>query len=87
MRTFCSQITFSVAGRGPKFHKWGPCREQQDGKITNQSRCQVLRVARNFLVIFLLKHLNLGEIRGWEPFLGAVALLMSIYKSPDPGTK
>ena len=31
--TFCSQITFSVVGRGlklsnmPQFHKGGPCRE------------------------------------------------------------
>ena len=66
--TFCSQITFSVVGRGlrwsklPQFHKGGPCREQQEGEITNQNRCQVIHVAHNFLVIFLLKHLGLGEI-------------------------
>ena len=72
--TFCSQITFRVVGRGlkwsklPQFHKGGPCREQQEGKITNQNRCQVIHVAHNFLVIFLLKHPGLGEIWGWEPF-------------------
>ena len=66
--TFCSQITFRVVGRGlkwsklPQFHKGGPCREQQEGKITNQNRCQVIHVAHNFLVIFLLKHLGLSEI-------------------------
>ena len=66
--TFCSQITFRVVGRGlkwsklPQFHKGGPCREQQEGKITNQNRCQVIHVAHNFLVIFLLRHLGLGEI-------------------------
>ena len=55
---FCSQITFSVLGRGlkwsklPQFHKGGPCREQQEGKITNQNRCPVIHVAHNFLVIF-----------------------------------
>ena len=42
--TFFSQITFSVVGRGPKwsnlpkFHKGGPCREQQEGKMTDQNR-------------------------------------------------
>ena len=66
--TFCSQITFRVVGRGlkwsklPQFHKGGPCREQQEGKITNQNKCQVIHVAHNFLVIFRLKHLGLGEI-------------------------
>ena len=66
--TFCSQITFSVVGRGlklsnmPQFHKGGPCREQEGGKMTNQNRCLVLHVEHNFLVIFLLKHLSLGEI-------------------------
>ena len=78
--TFCSQITFRVVGRGlkwsklPQFHKGGPCREQQEGKITNQNRCQVIHVAHNFLVIFLLKHLGLGEIWGWEPFFGQKVL-------------
>ena len=43
--TFFSQITFGVVGRGskwsnlPQFHKGGPCREQQEGEITNQKRC------------------------------------------------
>ena len=74
--TFCSQITFSVVGRGlkwsklPQFHKGGPCREQQEGEMTNQKRCLVIHVAHNFWVIFLLKHLSLGEIWGWEPFFG-----------------
>ena len=74
--TFCSQITFSVVGRGlklsnmPQFHKGGPCREQQGGKMTNQNRCLVLHVACNFLVIFLLKHLSLGEIWGWGENIG-----------------
>ena len=42
--TFFSQITFSVVGRVPKwsnlpkFHKGGPCREQQEGKMTDQNR-------------------------------------------------
>merc|ERR1719341_922136 len=46
--TFCSQITFSVVRRGlkwstfPLFHKGGPWQEQQEGKITNQNRCQVI---------------------------------------------
>ncbi len=45
--TFCSQITFSMVGRElkwsklPQFHKGGPCREQQEGKMTNQNRCLV----------------------------------------------
>ena len=66
--TFFSQITFSVVWRGlkwsklPQFHKGGPCREQQEGEITNQKRCLVIHVAHNFWVIFLLKHLSLGEI-------------------------
>ena len=66
--TFCSQITFSVVRRGlklsnlPQFHKGGPCREQQGVKMTNQNKCLVLHVAHIFLVIFLLKHLSLGEI-------------------------
>ena len=74
--TFFSQITFSVVGRGskwsnlPQFHKGGPCREQQEGKMTDQNRWLVIHVARNFLVIFLLKHLSLGEIWGWEKFSG-----------------
>ena len=66
--TFFSQITFSVVWRGlkwsklPQFHKGGPCREQQEGEMTNQKRCLVIHVAHNFWVIFLLKHLSLGEI-------------------------
>ena len=74
--TFCSQITFSVVGRGlkwsklPQFHKGGHCREQQEGEMTNQKRCLVIHVAHNFWVIFLLKHLSLGDIWGWEPFFG-----------------
>ena len=52
----------------PKFHKGGPCREQQEGKMTDQNRWLVIPVARNFLVIFLLKDLSHGEIWGWEPF-------------------
>ena len=94
--TFCSQITFSVVGRGlkwsklPQFHKGGPCREQQEGKITNQNRCQVIHVAHNFLVIFLLKHLGLGEIWGWEPFFGQKVLRVlrmvggAFYAPPRP---
>ena len=41
--TFFSQITFSLVGRGPKwsnlpkFHKGGPCREQMEGKLTDQN--------------------------------------------------
>ena len=74
--TFCSQITSNVVRRGPKwsnlpkFHKGGPCREQQEGKMTNQNRWLIIHVALNFLVIFLMKHLSLGEIWGWEQFLG-----------------
>ena len=74
--TFCSQIMFSMVGRElkwsklPQFHKGGPCREQQEGEMTNQKRCLVIHVAHNFWVIFLLKHLSLGEIWGWEPFFG-----------------
>ena len=66
--TFFSQITFSVVWRGlkwsklPQFHKGGPLREQQEGEMTNQKRCLVIHVAHNFWVIFLLKHLSLGEI-------------------------
>ena len=66
--TFCIQITYGIVGRGlkwsklPQFHKGGPCREQQEGKMTNQNRCQVTYLADNFFVIFLLKHLSLGEI-------------------------
>ena len=66
--TFCSQIMFSMVGRElkwsklPQFHKGGPCREQQEGEMTNQKRCLVIHVAHNFWVIFLLKHLSLGEI-------------------------
>ena len=55
-----------VQGRG----EGGSCREQQEGKMTNQNRCLVIHVAHNFWVIFLLKHLSLGEIWGWEPFFG-----------------
>ena len=94
--TFCSQITFRVVGRGlkwsksPQFHKGGPCREQQEGKITNQNRCQVIHVAHNFLVIFLLKHLGLSEIWGWEPFFGQKVLRVlrmvggAFYAPPRP---
>ena len=66
--TFCSQITFRVVGRGlkwsklPQFHKGGPCWEQQEAKMTDQNRRLVIHVARNFLVVFLLKLLSLGEI-------------------------
>ena len=62
------QSDYVVVGRGPKwsnlskFHKGGPCREQQEAKMTDQNRRLVMHVARNFLVVFLLKHLSLGEI-------------------------
>ena len=58
--TFCSQITFGLAGRGQKwsklaqFRKGGPCREQYDAKIINTYKCQLQHVARNFLVLFML---------------------------------
>ena len=61
--TFCSQITFSMVGRElkwsklPQFHKGGPCREQQEGKITNQKRCLVT------YVIFLVK--KVGTVEKW----------------------
>ena len=35
---------------------------QLTSKMTDQNRRLVIPVARNFLVIFLLKHLSLGEI-------------------------
>ena len=85
--TFFSQITFSVVGRVPKwsnlpkFHKGGPCREQQEGKMTNQNRWQVIPVAHNFLVIFLLKYLSLGKIWRWEPFMGQ-SFQKNLPKSP-----
>ena len=66
--TFCNHKTSSVVGRGPKwsnlpqFHKGGPCREQQEGKITNKNRCLDIHVAPNFWGIFLFKHLSLGEV-------------------------
>ena len=47
------------------------CREQQEGKMTNQNKRRVIHVAHNLLVIiFLLKYLSLGEIYGWESFFG-----------------
>ena len=55
---------FNMVGRGPKwsnlskFHKGGPCREQQEAKMTDQNRRLGMHVARNFLVLFLLKHLS-----------------------------
>ena len=91
--TFFSQIMFNVVWRGlkwsklPQFHKGGPCREQQEGEMTNQKRCLVIHVAHNFWVIFLLKHLSLGEIWGWEPFFGQKVpqvLRTPQIKSPDP---
>ena len=48
-----------------QFHKGGPCREQQEGKMTDQNRCLVIHLAPNFFVILLLKHLSLAEIWGW----------------------
>ena len=58
--TFCSQITFGLAGRWQKwsklayFRKGGPCREQYGAKIINTYKCQLQHVARNFLVLFML---------------------------------
>ena len=37
-------------------NKGGPCRELQEGIMTNQIRCLVLHVALNFWGIFLLKN-------------------------------
>ena len=43
-------------------------------KITNQNRCPFIHVAHNFWVIFLLKHLSLGELRACKPFFGQKVL-------------
>ena len=51
-------------------------REQQEAKMTDQNRRLVIRVARNFLVVFLLKYHSLDEILGWGPFFLAMAVLM-----------
>ena len=51
---FCSHITFGLAGRGQKwsklaqFHKGGPCREQNEGKIHDTDKCQLRHVSHNF---------------------------------------
>ena len=48
--TFCSQITFGLAGRWQKwsklayFCKGGPCREQYGAKIINTYKCQLQHV-------------------------------------------
>ena len=63
--TFCSQIKFSMVGRGLKwlnmhqFHKGWPWAEGRNNHKPN-----------NFLAIFLLKHLSVGEIWVWKPFFG-----------------
>ena len=44
--------------------------------MTDQNRRLVIRVARNFLVVFLLKNHSLDEILGWGPFFLAMAVLM-----------
>ena len=50
----------------PNFIRGDPVGSIRKEKNTNQNRWQVRHVTGNFLVIFLLGHLSLGEIWGWE---------------------
>ena len=60
--------------------------------MTDQNRRLVIRVARNFLVVFLLKYHSLDEILGWGPFFfgnGSANVVSERggVKSPDPRSR